>query len=239
MRYLITILLSISLLKASCSSYIPFIAENSGTRITRETLNAFASGGKGQREESHRLYFITPFTRDYGLGLYNRQVSKNKEKFLEKHTDPAEISKEFSESKYQPVVHKTWDPGSGVIVLVTPSRNTTKKILNFNFYDKSGNIVCNENFKQLIPLNEDNANYISAIHSPYGLSSSVTKNSQDFLLKNYKHECLMDPRIDKIRVELISDEGKVINISIDIPQKPYFFLYTDFVFAPKTIVNVN
>ncbi len=213
-RFIAIVFLFICSLQASMASgYFPFIAENSGTKMARGTLNTVLGGGKSSRAESHRVYMISPFSRDIGLGEHNRNAMKARENFLAKNKTEAENTQEFIKLKYRIYEAASWDQGNDIKVLVTPSRETKKNLLDFNLFTEDGQILCQAKSVQRLPLTMDNIIYINLIHSYYGLYDSAI--NEEAILKTYDPACILDGRIHDMEVSLITHKNKPINVRLD------------------------
>ncbi len=192
LRFLVIVFFVCSIQASMASGYFPFIAENSGTKIARGTLNTVLGGGKASRAGSHRVYIISAFSRDMGLGEHNRSATKKGERIYEA---------------------ASWDQGDDIKILVTPSRKTAKKLLDFNPITADGQILCQPKSVQRLRLTSENVRYINLIHSSYGLAD--LQGNEEAILKSYDPACILDDRIRDMEVSLSAKKKKLINVHLN------------------------
>ena len=236
MRLITLITLFLLTYNSAHAYYHKFIAENSGTRISRRILNAIFFHNPNPniidrasnnyfipRDNSHVLFVGTPKSTQEQVPISNQRTIEAKEKMVAKKKTQKKIDKELKE---QPFAYSTltipdWEKTENVSMFLTAlshrglykgKKTSSKVLIDFNVVDANNNVVCNSTEPlKTIKLTDNGMKYIHKIYFFNGFLGDDT-----IYIKNYDPKCLVSYRAKTIAVEYKTKKGKPIHNTIEM-----------------------
>jgi hypothetical protein len=226
MRYkCLLILIVVQLLSPSYGYYHKFIAENSGTRKVRGTLNYIFNTNPNpniadrinnnygnDRSFSHILFVGTPKSIIERTKAANEKSLESKAKMIKKKKKQKKIDKQLKKhpTRYSKITIPDWDKDPGVSMFVASLRESSKIPVDFNIVDFNGKVVCPAKSKlKTIKLSPEEIDYIQKTYKLY----YGTLGSDTIHIKYYADpKCLVSNKAQTIAIDYQTKKAKPIHV---------------------------
>lgn len=233
-----TILIILISTNSAQAYYQKFIAENSGTRISRRILTGIFfhnpnpnfidkanNNYVSKRDDSHIVFLGTPKSTQDQVPISNQRAIEAKEKMIAKKKTQKKIDKELKKQPfaYSTVTIPNWDKREDVSIFLAAlskgglykGKKASSKIpVDFNIVNVVGEVVCNSNESmKAIHIAENDMKYIQKIYSFGGFLGDDT-----IYIKYYDPKCLIGVQTEAIAIEYRTKKGKTIHNRIEMEQ---------------------